>query len=138
MSVFLLILPYAVKLTKLITQHLPRWPPFSRAHLLFIDNSDHSQHESSITHDDHRQAWKEQLEREQSSLLSLTGAEREQAEKAIKDRRVHPVDAPRGSLRSRLFASMTSTESSSKAAASDLLFNLCGNEGNQIMSTGCR
>ncbi|CAM9483465.1 unnamed protein product [Sphacelaria rigidula] len=72
--------------------------------------------------------WKEQLEREEAMLGSLSGEERERAEKAIKDRRVHPVDAPRGTLRARLLSQMTAIESSSKAAASDLLYNLCSSE----------
>lgn len=75
------------------------------------------------------QVWKERLEREQEELASLTGDDRERAEKLSKDRRVHPVDAPKGSLRARLLKQMTATESSSKTAVSDLLFNLCENEG---------
>lgn len=73
--------------------------------------------------------WQERLEREEKELLSLTGEEKEKAEMASKDRRVHPIDAPRGSLRGRLLKQMTATESSSKTAVSDLLFNLCKDEG---------
>lgn len=77
-------------------------------------------------------AWKDQLQREEDELHSLTGEEREKAEKSIKDRRVHPVDAPRGSLRTRLLSQMTATESSSKTAASNLMYNLCSSEGTSI------
>lgn len=76
-----------------------------------------------------RQVWKERLEREQKELASLTGDDRKRAEKLSKDKRVHPVDAPKGSLRARLLKQMTATESSSKTAVSDLLFNLCADEG---------
>eukprot|EP00903_Cladosiphon_okamuranus_P007566 g7340.t1 len=72
--------------------------------------------------------WKERLEREQKELMSLTGDDRRRAEKFAKDKRVHPVDAPKGSLRARLLKQMTATESSSKTAVSELLFNLCGDE----------
>lgn len=75
------------------------------------------------------QVWKEQLEREQRELMSLTGDDRKRAEELTKDKRVHPVDAPKGSLRARLLKQMTATESSSKTAVSDLLFNLCADEG---------
>lgn len=70
-------------------------------------------------------------------LGSLSGEERERAEKAIKDRRVHPVDAPRGTLRARLLSQMTAIESSSKAAASDLLYNLCSSEGASSVCCCC-
>lgn len=59
----------------------------------------------------------------------MTGEDKEKSEKASKDRRVHPIDSPRGSLRARLLKQMTATESSSKTAVSDLLFNLCKDEG---------
>ncbi|CAM9639065.1 unnamed protein product, partial [Hapterophycus canaliculatus] len=72
--------------------------------------------------------WQERLERQRDELASLTGDERERAEKLSKDKSVHPVDAPKGSLRARLLKQMTTTESSSKTAASDLLFNLCADE----------
>eukprot|EP00752_Nemacystus_decipiens_P003150 g2917.t1 len=72
------------------------------------------------------EVWKERLELEQKELMSLTGDDRKRAEKLAKDKRVHPVDAPKGSLRARLLKQMTATESSSKTAVSDLLFNLCG------------
>lgn len=75
------------------------------------------------------QVWKERLEREQKEVMSLTGDDRERAEKLAKDKKVHPVDAPKGSLRARLLRQMTATESSSKTAVSDLLFNLCADEG---------
>ena len=80
------------------------------------------------------QVWREQLAREQEEVMCLSGDGRRQVDKAstTKDttgRRVHPVDAPRGSLRARLFKQMTATEGSSKAAVSDLIFNLCEDEG---------
>lgn len=64
--------------------------------------------------------------------MSLTGDDRKRAEQLTKDKRVHPVDAPKGSLRARLLKQMTATESSSKTAVSDLLFNLCGDEGKVV------
>lgn len=73
--------------------------------------------------------WKQRVSEEEERIGRLTGDERKHAEQAAKDRRVHPADAPRGTLRAKLIAQMTSTESSSKTAASDLLFNLCGDEG---------
>lgn len=76
--------------------------------------------------------WRRRLEQEKNELASATGDARERAEKAMRDSRVHPVDAPRGSLRARLMKQMTATESSSKAAACDLLFNLCSDEGTAI------
>lgn len=77
--------------------------------------------------------WKKKLQEEHEKLRSLSGEEREHAEKTANDRRVHPVDAPPGSLRARIFVQMTSTETSSKIAASDLLFNLCDDEGRQVL-----
>ncbi|CAN0193315.1 unnamed protein product [Ascophyllum nodosum] len=79
------------------------------------------------------EVWREQLAREQEEVMCLSGDGRRQVDKAstTKDttgRRVHPVDAPRGSLRARLFKQMTATEGSSKAAVSDLIFNLCEDE----------
>lgn len=65
--------------------------------------------------------------------MSLSGDERKQAEKAVKDRRVHPIDAPKGSLRARLLKQMTAIESSSKVAVSDLIFNLCNDEGELVV-----
>ncbi|CAN0589886.1 unnamed protein product, partial [Ectocarpus sp. 12 AP-2014] len=59
------------------------------------------------------------------------------AEKLSKDKRVHPVDAPKGTLRARLLKQMTATESSSKTAVSDLLFNLCADEGAAKFTTRC-
>ncbi|CAM9227686.1 unnamed protein product [Scytosiphon promiscuus] len=82
------------------------------------------------------QVWKERLRRERAEVSSLTGDERERAEKQSKDRSVHPVDAPRGSLRARLLKQMTATESSSKTAVSDLLFNLCADEAEEF-TTRC-
>lgn len=76
--------------------------------------------------------WQDELRREEDALHHLTEEERQKAEKSMKDRRVHPVDAPRGSLRARLLSQMTATESSSKTAASDLLYNLCSSEGMNI------
>lgn len=73
--------------------------------------------------------WRARLEREEKELSSLTGDDRDKADKAGKDKRVHPVDAPTGSLRARLLKQMTATDSSSKTAASDLLYNLCADEG---------
>lgn len=61
--------------------------------------------------------------------MSLTGDDRKRAEELSKDERVHPVDAPKGSLRARLLKQMTAIESSSKTAVSNLLFNLCADEG---------
>ncbi|CAN0518611.1 unnamed protein product, partial [Ectocarpus sp. 8 AP-2014] len=62
-------------------------------------------------------------------LASLTADDYKRAEKLGKDKRVHPVDAPKGTLRARFLKQMTATESSSKTAVSDLLFNLCADEG---------
>ena len=73
--------------------------------------------------------WRRRLEEERLELELATGAAHERAEKAMRDSRVHPVDAPRGSLRARLMKQMTATESSSKTAACDLLYNLCSDEG---------
>lgn len=73
--------------------------------------------------------WRRRLEQEKTELDLATGDAHERAEKAMRDNRVHPVDAPRGSLRARLMKQMTATESSSKTAACDLLFNLCKDEG---------
>ncbi|CAM9153111.1 unnamed protein product [Ectocarpus sp. 4 AP-2014] len=72
--------------------------------------------------------WKQRLEREKRELASLTGDDYKRAEKLSKDKRVHPVDAPKGTLRARLLKQMTATESSSKTAVSDLLFNVCADE----------
>lgn len=88
-----------------------------------------SQHFPTYRTESYRQVWKERLEREQKELTSLTGDDHKRAEKIGKDKRVHPVDAPKGSLRARLLKQMTATESSSKTAVSDLLFNLCADEG---------
>ncbi|CAN0554765.1 unnamed protein product, partial [Ectocarpus sp. 12 AP-2014] len=60
--------------------------------------------------------WKQRLEREKRELASLTGDNYKRAEKLSKDKRVHPVDAPKGTLRARLLKQMTATESSSKTA----------------------
>lgn len=73
--------------------------------------------------------WRRRLEQEKQELALATGDAHERADKAMRDNRVHPVDAPRGSLRARLMKQMTATESSSKTAACDLLFNLCSDEG---------
>ncbi|CAB1108356.1 unnamed protein product [Ectocarpus sp. CCAP 1310/34] len=80
--------------------------------------------------------WKQRLEREKRKLASLTGDDYKSAEKLSKDKRVHPVDAPKGTLRARLLKQMTATESSSKTAVSDLLFNLCADEEEFITRCG--
>ncbi|CAM9629596.1 unnamed protein product [Laminaria digitata] len=74
------------------------------------------------------EVWRRRLEQEKTELDLATGDAHERAEKAMRDNRVHPVDAPRGSLRARLMKQMTATESSSKTAACDLLYNLCKDE----------
>lgn len=81
------------------------------------------------------QVWKEHLDREHREIMLLSGDERKQAEKTVKDKRIHPIDAPKGSLRARLLKQMTATESSSKVAVSDLIFNLCNDEGEFVTAT---
>lgn len=82
--------------------------------------------------------WRQRLEREKRELASLAGDDYKRAEKLSKDKRVHPVDAPKGTLRARLLKQMTATESSSKTAVSNLLFNLCADEGTASVWRGDR
>ncbi|CAM9983333.1 unnamed protein product [Discosporangium mesarthrocarpum] len=72
--------------------------------------------------------WQERLERERAEISTLRGEEREKAERARKDREIHPVDAPRGTLRARLLSLMTANVGSLKRAASELLYSLCSSE----------